>query len=152
MALSEIRITKLMISIVGHFQNVHYRNIRFIVGHILTTLRTVITRVKFHRTKVLIPPFESSRRDLFEFQSFEHVARNWPESVQNRSKSLQTGPNQSKSIQIKTNQPNSAQIDPNLSKSTQVCPNLSKSIQICPEFGNLGEIRCPAIQIKDSEW
>ena len=71
MALSEIKITKSMISIVGHFQNVHYRNISFIVGHILTTFRTVITRVKFHRTKVLIPPFESSRRDLFVFNGFE---------------------------------------------------------------------------------
>ena len=76
MALSEIKITKSMISIVGHFQNVHYRNIRFIIELILTAFQNVMNRVKFHRTKVLIPPFESSRRDLSELDSFEHVARN----------------------------------------------------------------------------
>ena len=76
MAVSEIKITKSIISIGGHFPKDHYRNIKFIIGLILTTFQNAITRVKFHRTKVLIPPFESSLRDQSEFDSFEHVARN----------------------------------------------------------------------------
>ena len=55
--------------------------------------------------------------------------------------------------------PKSVQVNPNLSKLPQIVPkqpkwiqpspNHPKSAQACPEFGNLGEIRCPAIQIKD---
>ena len=134
--LSEIKITKSVISIGWHFWKVHYRNIRLIIGLILTTLRTVITRVKCHRTKVSIPPFESSRRDLSDFHSFEHLGRNQHESL----------PNWFKSIQISPSHPKSVHISPNRSNPVQIT---RRPVQACPEFGNLGKIRSPAVQIKD---
>ena len=136
MAVSEIKITKLIISITGHFQKVHYRNITLLIGLISTTFWNVITRVKFHRTKVSIPPFESSRRDLSDFDSFEHLGRNQPESL----------PNWFKSIQISPSHPKSVHISPNRSNPVQIT---RRPVQACPEFGNLGKIRSPAVQIKD---
>ena len=136
MAVSEIKITKLIISINGHFQKVHYRNITLLFGLILTTFWNVINRVKFHRTKVSIPPLKSSRRDLSDFHSFEHLGRNQPESLPTLFKSIQFGPSHPKSVHISPNRSNPVQLT-------------RRPVQACPEFGNLGKIRSPAVQIKD---
>ena len=86
-----------------------------IINLVIASLWNVITRVKFHRTKVLLPPFESSHRDLSEFDSFEYLHQSQQKSfrmIPNRAKSVKINPNQSKSIRITPNRSESVQIDP----------------------------------------
>ena len=87
-----------------------------IINLVIASLWNVISRVKFHRTKVLLPPFESSHRDLSEFDSFEYLR-------QSQQKSFRMSPNRAKSVQISPNQCKSIRINPNRSKSAQIDAN-----------------------------
>ena len=84
-----------------------------IINLVIASLWNVISRVKFHRTKVLLLPFESSHRDLSEFDSSEYLHQSQQKSfsmISNRA--VQFNPNQSESIRITPNRSESVQIDP----------------------------------------
>ena len=87
-----------------------------IINLVIASLRNVRSRVRFHRTKVLLPPFESSHRDLSEFDSFEYLR-------QSQQKSFRMIPNRARSVQISLNQSKSIRINPNRSKSVQINSN-----------------------------